>query len=336
MKILVSSPAFSPLVGGLETVLEQLASELTKRGHEVTILTTTPAGETENFPFRVVRSPGVVETLRWMRWCRVFLQANLSLRHAWPLVFVRKPWVVSHHSWYRRPDGRLAWQDRLKRFCLRFATSIAVSDAMARDIGTPCVVIPNAYRDQLFRLLPEASRSCDLVFVGRLVSDKGLDILLDALTLPALAELRPRLTVVGDGPELSKLKNQAARLRLERQVIFLGTRTGEELVKILNDHRVLVVPSRYREPFGIVALEGIACGCRVVGSVGGGLPEAIGPCGRTFPNGDAEGLGAALAELLREPAAPEHALSPAAIAHLERHRGAQMANAYLAVFERLL
>lgn len=85
-------------------------------------------------------------------------------------------------------------------------------------------------------------------------------------------------------------------------------------MRLLNQHRVLVVPSRYHEPFGIVALEGIACGCLVVGSSGGGLKKAIGPCGLTFPNGDAEALAAVLVTVLKDPeiagsllrGAPEH------------------------------
>jgi glycogen(starch) synthase len=61
----------------------------------------------------------------------------------------------------------------------------------------------------------------------------------------------------------------------------------------------MVVPTRIKEGFGVVALEGIACGCVVVDSMPGGFPEAIGRCGTTFPNGDAS----ALAEVLQEPLA---------------------------------
>jgi len=98
----------------------------------------------------------------------------------------------------------------------------------------------------------------------------------------------------------------------------------------LNEARILVVPSLWNEPFGIVALEGIACGLAVVGSAGGGLPEAIGPCGLTFPNGDAAALAARLAELLRRPGRIGELLA-AAPAHLARHNPTAAARAYLAV-----
>jgi glycosyltransferase involved in cell wall biosynthesis len=269
-----------------------------------------------------------------MRWADVVEHANVSLRGAWPLLLVRRPWVVSHHSWYCRSDGRVAWQDRLKRWSLRFAdASIAVSAAIAADVGRPSEVIPNAYRDSLFRILPHADRSRDLVFVGRLVSDKGADLLLQALARLAAAGRPRELTVIGTGPESDPLARLAHRLGLTDRVHFLGPRTGYELVEQLNRHRVLVVPSRYAEPFGIVALEGIACGCAVIGTEGGGLPDAIGPCGVVVPNGDAAALADAIDALLSDPARLA-ALRAAAAGHLSEHRVQRVGERYLAAFER--
>ncbi|HEY3569718.1 MAG TPA: glycosyltransferase family 4 protein [Thermoanaerobaculia bacterium] len=332
MRILVYSPAFLPKIGGLELNTANLADELRREGHEVTVITTTP-GSSPDQGYRVVRNPSPVELLRWTRWCDVYHQANVSLRGLWPLLLVRRPWVVSHHSWYCQSDGRITWRDRLKRWLLRFAaSSISVSRGVANDLATPSVVIPNAYRDGLFRRLEGVERSEELVFLGRLVSDKGMDLLLDALALLAGEGLRPRLDVIGSGPEAVPLRQQAARLGLTGQVRFLGVRTGEELVEILNRHRILVVPSRYNEPFGIVALEGIACGCVVVGSEGGGLKEAIGPCGDTFRNGDAADLARVLAHRLRHPELDAACLEQGP-AHLARHSTSRMAAAYLREME---
>ena len=72
------------------------------------------------------------------------------------------------------------------------------------------------------------------------------------------------------------------KFRLTDQVAFLGTQTGEALAEQLNRHRVIVVPSRWQEPFGLVALEGIACGCRAIIAESGGLLEAAGPHGVVF------------------------------------------------------
>lgn len=333
MKILHYSPAFLPQIGGLELNVANIAAQIQRAGHELTLVTRTPAAGPDDFPFRVVRCPSAWEFLRWTRWCDVFFQANVSLRGLWPLLLVRRPWVVSHHSWYCRTEGHIAWQDRLKRWLLRFAAaSIAVSRAVAEDLATPSIVIPNPYRDGLFRRLPDVERTEELLFVGRLVSDKGVDVLLDALGLLAGEGLAPRLTVVGEGPERPRLAEQARRLGIADRVEFLGTLTGEELVRRLNRHRILVVPSRYNEPFGIVALEGIACGCLVVGSAGGGLAEAIGPCGLTSRNGDAADLARVLAPLLRDPAAGRELLARAP-GHLAAHSTERIGREYVRVLE---
>jgi glycogen(starch) synthase len=187
----------------------------------------------------------------------------------------------------------------------------------------------------VFRLMPAINREKDLVFLGRLVSAKGVDVLLDALAELRRQGLTPGLTVIGQGPEEENLRTQAKRLGIEEQVVFAGAKFDDELARLLNAHKILVVPSRWQEPFGIVALEGIACGCVVVGSEGGGLKDAIGECGVTFPNGDVEALARALVELLVRPDVlmgfREHAA-----AHLARHGTEKVATEYLKVFARAI
>jgi glycosyltransferase involved in cell wall biosynthesis len=158
-----------------------------------------------------------------------------------------------------------------------------------------------------------------------LVSDKGAGMLLDALRL---MNRQLQLTIVGDGPERPALEKQVIDLQLQAQVKFPGSRQGEELADLLRQHEILVVPSLWQEPFGIVALEGIACGCVVIGSAGGGLSEAIGPCGVTFPNGDARALADAIARLLDD-SAERHRLRQNASAHLARFTPRWVAAVYL-------
>ena len=104
-------------------------------------------------------------------------------------------------------------------------------------------------------------------------------------------------------------------------------------MQLLNAHQILVIPSRWQEPFGIVALEGIACGCVVVGSEGGGLKEAIGDCGPTFPNGDVQALTQTLVELLTNTGKLSTYRANAA-SHLSHHTSKAVAKAYLQVLER--
>jgi len=241
---------------------------------------------------------------------------------------VRRPLFVAQQTWITNADGTVGWQHRLKRFVLRFAKSFAPSRAIAEELPSPAVRVGNPYDDEVFRNFP-AARTKELIFVGRLVSDKGADLLLEALVL---LKTKPRLTIAGDGPERARLEKQAGDLKLQAQVDFLGNQTSGQLAKILNEHQILVVPSRWREPFGIVALEGIACGCVVVGSAEGGLAEAIGPCGITFPNGNARALADALARLLDDPAECDR-LRQNAGAHLARFTPRHVAKIYLATME---
>jgi glycosyltransferase involved in cell wall biosynthesis len=223
-------------------------------------------------------------------------------------------------------------QDHLKHFAARFATGISVSHAVAAHVSTPSKVIPNTYREDIFYSSPDAARDKDLVFLGRLVSSKGADLLLNALAILKSRGLSPRLTIIGGGPEESALQQLSKELGIADKIEFAGVKADRELASILNAHKILVVPSRWQEPFGIVALEGIACGCVVVGSEGGGLKDAIGPCGVTFPNGNVDALACALADLLTTPDKLDDFRANAE-SHLSRHKRTDVAKAYLEVFE---
>lgn len=335
MKVLIYSPLFYPSIGGLETVVFILAQEFVRQGHEVKLVSQTPDPTTNLFPFEVIRQPGFKQLLHLTQWCDIYFQACISLKGLFPLLLTPKPLLVTHQTWYCRTNGKLSWKDYLKQWVAHFATNISASSAVAERLSAKSTVIPNPFREELFYTISETKRDCPLIFLGRLVSDKGVSLLLDALAHLKTQGLSPTLTIVGKGPEEPNLKAQAQQLEIHDQVEFIGAKVGEDLVQLLNTHQILVVPSRWQEPFGIVALEGIACGCVVVGSEGGGLKEAIGPCGETFPNGDVEALAVLLSQLLNCP--DQLAIyRQSAAAHLALHRPEAIAKAYLNVFETAL
>ena len=175
-------------------------------------------------------------------------------------------------------------------------------------------------------------RDLDIVFVGRLVSDKGSSDLIEALGQLGQTGFRPRLSLVGDGPERTAILTRVGELGLGPQVTFTGIKRGSDLARFVARHRVMAVPSRWAEPFGIVALEGIACGCVVVGTDLGGLPEAIGPCGITVPNADISAMARALRSLLEDDGLRADYRSFAPV-HLARHSRSEVARSYLRVLE---
>ena len=336
LKILIASRSFYPALGGAEVNCEILARQFRGLGCEVKVVTRTSGGslasDGREFPFEVIRNPSRRELWKHVGWCDVYLHNGMSLREAWPLAVTRRPWVVRHLTWLDH-GGSGSWKARLalgsKRALLRFANSIAISRAVADHVNG-AVVIPNPYRDGIFRLIPEVGRDKDLVFVGRLVGDKGLDVLLQALVVLKARGLAPGLTVIGRGPDEEQLRALATALGISEQVTFCGPREGEALARRLNEHQILVVPSRWKEPFGVVALEGIACGCVVVATKGGGLGDAVGPCGVLVANDDVDDLARGL-ELALTSASTQAACRDAAERHLQQHRAEVVAGRYLDV-----
>jgi glycogen(starch) synthase len=328
MRILIWSSAFHPSIGGLEATSHMLAEEFDRNGHQVTVVTRTPSTNKDECSFEVVRRPHWRQMFQLVRACDVYLQNHISVTAAWPLLLLRRPWVVTHHTWIERSGMR----GFIKHFVLRFARSISCSNDIAAGVKAPSTVIGSPYDDRVFQPMPEVRREKDLIFVGRLSREKGAHILLDALRLLKAEGVEPGLTVVGEGPERDKLAQQTHDLGIGGQVTFEGSKESREIAVLLNQHRILAVPSAYREPFGIVALEGIACGCVVVGSEGGGLKDVIGPCGATFPNGDSSALASCLAIVLRERDTPRKYQDRAAV-HLRSFTRATVARSYLKVLE---
>jgi glycosyltransferase involved in cell wall biosynthesis len=344
VKILILSKFFHPSLGGSETNAEILAREFTQLGHTVKVITQTLGNDLDVnglvFPFEVIRVPNPIQLIGLVRWCDVYLHNGISLRGLWPLLLFRRPWVIRHQVWLRSMNGsinRIGGDSgslivRIKHWCSQFAVSIAISKSISDRLECPSTIIPNPYRDHLFRILLDVQKTQELVFLGRLVSEKGVELLLQALAMLANSGLRPKLTIIGDGPEKSKLEIKSEELRVNPQVVFVGSKVGEELVDILNRHQIMVIPSLYDEPFGVVALEGIACGCVVVGSEGGGLKDAIASCGVTFPNGDVHALTETLQDLLQNPEKLAYYRANAPD-HLVRHQKTAIAKSYLEVIE---
>lgn len=333
MRVLLTSHRFHPNLGGIESMGRMLAEGFAARGHEVVVATGSTANAPDDFAYRLLRRPNAGALLAAFRWCDVLLQNNVGLRTAWPLLLVRRPWVVAHHTWIARVDGELAWRDRLKLRILRRSTGISISRAIAAQIDQPTTLIGNTYQETVFTENPEAVRDRDIVFLGRLVSDKGPQLPLQALKRLCERGLSPSLTYIGVGPEQAALESMTRTLGLNDQVRFVGALSGAPLAAELNRHKLMVVPSIWKEPFGIVALEGAACGCVVVGSAGGGLADAIGPCGPVFANGDVEALSLELFKLLESPAYRQ-TFRVGAAAHLREHGSQRVVSRYLEVLER--
>jgi glycogen(starch) synthase len=300
MRILITSAPFHPSLGGIETATHVLASGLTERSHDVTVVTPTP-GNTDGYPFRVVRRPGATAFLRLVRESDLVWQNHVSLRLLWPLIFIPRPLIIMHHIYIASDNETETEHGFLKRIACMFARNVFVSSVLRDAAGLEGPVIANSYDEERFRELTGVPRDRDVVYLGRLKSFKGPDIVIDALAILAAGNKPLSATMIGMGPQADDLKQRAERAGIGAQVDFPGPLQGETLVRAIDRHRILVVPSRWEEPFGLVALEGLACGCVVIAANSGGLPEVIGPCGPIVPKNDPNALATELDRLVSNP-----------------------------------
>jgi glycosyltransferase involved in cell wall biosynthesis len=174
-------------------------------------------------------------------------------------------------------------------------------------------------------------------FAGRLVADKGPDLLLEAFVRLAGRHPTARLVLVGDGPLRAQLAERAAAAGLADRVDLPGHVDRDEVERCLAPAWVQVVPGRWAEPFGTVTLEAAGRGTAVVASDVGGPGELVrtSGLGRTFPPGDVGALTAVLDGLLADRDGVERVGAAARAAVLRDHTHDRVVDRYEALYERL-
>lgn len=135
-------------------------------------------------------------------------------------------------------------------------------------------------------------------FVGRVVREKGIDLLFHAV---AGFSFDYRILVVGGGPAKEELVGLAQRLQIQNRVEWVDPVPHPQMPELLRRMDVLVLPSRttryWKEQFGRVLIEAMACGVVVVGSDSGEIPRVIEQAGLVFKEEDVAGLRQALQEM---------------------------------------
>lgn len=206
-----------------------------------------------------------------------------------------------------------SWQNILRHYPPPFAwmekfvyakSSAAIAGSVeAKNILTskgfqkPIAVIPQFGVPDTFAPQPKTRAANTLVvgYAGRLVQEKGIQILLRAL---ALLSSDWRLKILGSGPAKDALAQLARTLEIERRVEFASWIPSDEMPRFYNALDVLVVPSltraNWKEQFGRVLMEAMSCGIPVIGSDSGEIPNVIGDAGIIVPENDASALARAL------------------------------------------
>ena len=234
-----------------------------------------------------------------------------------------EPFSAAAHAWLRAiPPGMpvVAYtaQNVDKRFPPPFAqyersayarlrgiypcSSQAASVAWGKGFRGQVVVLPLGLDLQVFRPGDQAhgDEVFTLALLGRLVPEKGV---LDAVrVLRAAQSVREsRLVLVGEGPMLPRVLDEARALGVGDRVQVRGSLGTADVADVLRSAHVLLAPSRatrtWVEQFGRMATEAQACGAAVVGYASGALPEATGGAARLVPEGDSSALEGAVRRL---------------------------------------
>lgn len=227
----------------------------------------------------------------------------------------------------------------LKTWTLRRCALVTVvSDGMVDAVkqlapDTPVSVIPMGVEVAATFTPPERPgerRTNEIVFVGRLVPGKGVDVLIRAVESLRCAQLDVWLTIVGDGPLREKLMRQTVAARIEDRVHFRGSRPHTDLPDIYREATVAVFPFVEQQGFGLVVIEAMACGCPVIASDLPAMRQSIVPgvTGTLTPPGEPDALAHAIRDCLS--GSQSRTMATAALAYVRRtHDWPRVSRQYL-------
>jgi glycosyltransferase involved in cell wall biosynthesis len=337
MKILLYSKAFHPMVGGIETVAATMAEMFTRLGHDCEVLTPVETEEPDTFVYKVHRNPGLAKTLKLIRNADIVVSKGASLALVPYCLLLARPFIWIHSGYQASCVDGLGWVDGepspltplaslayhyrksgwfyalkaafklyLRRFACKHLVSmnVAVSDWVAmRQPFKKQIRIHNPFPIHRFAKAEQPAKSkYDFLYLGRLVSEKGIGTLIKAMAL--LVQRHPerslKLLIVGKGNWYKVLEAQTKAAGLEHHIMFAGRRTGNDLLQVVQFSEVAVVPSEWEEPMGGVALELLAAGKLVIVSKDGGLAECVGDAALLFDNGNHEMLADCMWRLLTD------------------------------------
>jgi glycosyltransferase involved in cell wall biosynthesis len=187
--------------------------------------------------------------------------------------------------------------------CKRAAVNVAVSNHVAQRLSLPRTrTIFHGIR--ITSLGDEPSLNADpprIGYVGRLVTEKGIPVLLEAAKKLCDQGLSFHLALIGDGAERDNLERMAERLGLQDRTTFTGYLSGREFEQALRALSVVVMPSQWEETAGLAVMEKMMRGGLVVVADIGGLSEVVGDAGLKFAPGDVETLYSQLRIVLEKP-----------------------------------
>jgi glycosyltransferase involved in cell wall biosynthesis len=326
-------------------------------------------------PFRVLRQPSFVQLLQTIRSSDIIHVAGPALSPLLLGRLTRKSIVIEHHGFQTIcPTGQLliepsgvpcpghfmagrhreclrcrannnwlnSWKLWLLTFIRRFLCSHVTTNIVPTEWLSGLVHLPNSLViphgiESMIRASGSARSPGPplIIFQGRLVTTKGLPVLLEAASLLRSENRVFELMVIGDGPERSAIEELAKKLQLSSCVRFVGRIAAADLDSTLAKASIVVVPSLAGEVFGLVLAELMLRGLPIVASDLGSFVEVLGDAGLTFRVGDARDLARQMACLLDDSGLASALSIRARSRILQNYRRTQMIAAHAHLYRRL-
>lgn len=324
MKIVHFAKFYPPEYGGIESVTQALAEDHAAAGHDVEVVCfTRNAPHFEQVGRLKLRRVKVQKEIASQPLAVSYLAAcEVASRNA-NVVHVHTPNMLAALAVMRLPrhvpviihwhadienKGTIGLLVRpMERAMLRRANVVVTTTQAYADASSALTafqdrvkVIPIGIADTTHVPTFEVSTPPYVLFVGRLVPYKGLDVLLDAI---AMVRSRVDFRIVGIGPQLNELKAQSVRLGIADRVDFMGRLGEDQLHNLMEGAAIFCLPSINRlEAFGVVLLEAMRAGRAVISTdiPGSGVPS-VNSSGINIPVQDPIALAEAIDRLLADP-----------------------------------
>lgn len=334
MRVLYWTQLFWPYIGGVEVLATRFLPAMRERGHEFIVVTSHGSLHlpdhaeykgipVHRFEFQAALAEGNLDQLMAARQAVARLKKRfkpdlIDINFTDPSVFFNLHTAEAHPAPVlvsirlalpeQQPAGR---PDTLLGQTLRSADWVTANSAailadahqLVPEIIPRSSVIYNGLDTPSVQPSPLPFEMPLLLCLGRVVEDKAFDLALKAFA--ALVDRFPqaRLCIAGDGPARPALEQQAAELGVTDVVQFPGWIVPEEVPELINSATIIIMPSRWREAFGLVALQAAQMARPVVATRVGGLPEVVahGQTGLLVENENVPALTEAIAFLLVNP-----------------------------------
>jgi len=337
MRIAYWLPAFLPDIGGMEVLAAKTLPVFKEKGYDPVII--TAYGSYQNLPevteykgipvyrfhFREVLGnkdlAGILKIKKRIN--NIIAEFKPELTH----FNFSDPWIYFHLS--SNSADAAPTITTLHRSVAEFGTSkdsalgkllrgsqwvcgvsqIILDDARTAipEIGERSSVIYNGLEIPDVEPVPLPFDSPVLLCMGRLIQDKGFDLALKAFSRIHHSYPNLKMIVAGDGNSKLELQQLTKELGVDDKTEFTGWIDPDLIPKLLNRATIVIIPSRWREPFPLVALQTGLMARPVVATRAGGLPEAIidGETGYLFEMENVEQIADALRTLLDSPTASQ-------------------------------